>query len=72
MLPLLLVAVSITVYVPGVIYEADGFCNVEVPPLPRSQCQLVGLPVLWSVNCTTTGEHPDVLLAEKEATGACA
>jgi hypothetical protein len=27
----------------------------------------VGLPVDSSLNCTTRGEHPDVLLAEKAA-----
>jgi len=42
---------------------------VEVVPLPRSQLQLVGLPVLRSVKLTTMGEHPEVLLAEKLAVG---
>ena len=37
LLPLALVAVSITLYTPGVMYVAPGFCSVEVPPLPRLQ-----------------------------------
>jgi hypothetical protein len=48
-------------------YVVDGFCSVEVAPLPRFQNQLVGLPVLRSENCTTIGEQPEVTLAEKSA-----
>src|SRR5690606_25687508 len=71
-LPFELLAVRITLYVPAEKYVVDGFFSDELPPLPKSQYQLVGVPVLRSVNCTTTGEHPVVLLAEKAATGACA
>jgi hypothetical protein len=44
------VTVNVTVYVPGLMYVVDGFCNVEFVPLPRFQLQLVGEPVLRSVN----------------------
>jgi hypothetical protein len=67
--PLALVAVNFTVYVPAVTYVVEGFCKVEVVPLPRSQLQLVGLPVLRSVKFTTIGEQPDVVLALKLAIG---
>ena len=45
----------------------DGFCKVAVAPLPKSQNQLVGLPVERSWNLTTNGEHPEVTDAVKLA-----
>jgi hypothetical protein len=50
LLPLPFVAVSVTVYTPGVIYVVEGFCSVDVLELPKFQLQLVGLLVLKSVN----------------------
>jgi hypothetical protein len=47
----------------------DGFCNVEVAPLPKFHAQLVGLPVDKSLNCTTMGEQPEILLDVKFAIG---
>lgn len=50
----------------------DGFCNVDVTPLPRFQDQLVGVLLLLSVKLTNTGEHPALMLVVKLAVGACA
>ena len=53
-------------------YTVDGFCKVDVVPLPRSQNQEVGPLVLKSVKWVITGEQPDKGVPEKLATGACA
>ena len=50
----------------------DGFFNVDVAPLPKSQNQSVGEPIDWSVNATTSGEHPATGSAVKLGNGACA
>jgi hypothetical protein len=50
----------------------EGFCFVEVPPLPKSQNHEVGLPVEISWKLTTIGEHPPVISDLKFAVGACA
>jgi hypothetical protein len=55
-----------------VIYVVDGFCKVEVVPLPRSQYQEVGEFVLLSVKLTRMGAQPEVILDVKPATGAWA
>jgi len=47
----------------------DGDRVVDVPPSPKSHAQLVGAPVLVSVNCTFSGAVPLVALAEKDAVG---
>lgn len=60
LLPLPFVAVSVTVYVPGVKYVVEGFCRVDVTPLPKFHCQLVGLPVDWSWKLMITGAQPAV------------
>ena len=65
-------AVRVTVYVPALAYVVDGFCDVEVLPLPKSHDHDVGLPVEVSVNCTANGAVPDVGDAVKLAVGAVA
>ena len=47
----------------------DGFCRFEVDASPKSQDQLVGVFVDWSVNCTLSGEVPLVGVAVNTATG---
>ena len=37
----------------------DGFWSVDVPPSPKFQLQLVGDPVVLSVNVTFNGDAPD-------------
>jgi hypothetical protein len=68
--PPLLVAVSLAVYVPAVLYVCDGFCAVDVPPSPNSQDHDVGEPVEVSVKLTGSGAVPVVGDAVKDATGA--
>jgi hypothetical protein len=50
----------------------DGFFNVDVAPLPKSQNQSVGLPVEPSEKFTTKGEQPETGVAVKSANGICA
>ncbi|GAA4727928.1 hypothetical protein GCM10023229_00990 [Flavisolibacter ginsenosidimutans] len=50
----------------------EGFFKVEVAPLPKSQNQVVGLPVDASEKLTTSGEQPDAGTAVKLAAGVCA
>ena len=45
-----------------------GFCDVDVPPSPKFQLQLVIEPVELSVNATFRGASPLVGVAEKPAT----
>ena len=66
--PKLLVAVSVTVYVPLVVYRWLGFCVVAVPPSPKFQLHEVGPLVDRSVK-ETTPVQLEVTLAEKLATG---
>jgi hypothetical protein len=42
---------------------------LELPPSPKSHAQLVGPPLLVSVNCTGSGNAPDVGVAVNEAVG---
>jgi hypothetical protein len=48
--PAVLVTVSVTVFVPAVVYVWLGFCDVEVPPSPKFHSHDVGDPVEVSVN----------------------
>ncbi len=50
----------------------DGFCLVEVDPLPKSQNQEVGLPVDRSSKLTIIGEQPEVIFDLKSGVGICA
>jgi len=43
---------------------------VDVPPSPKSHAQLVGAPVLVSVNCTFSGADPLVVFVVNDAVGA--
>ena len=47
------------VYKPGEKYVVEGFCWVDVTPLPKSHFQVVGEPVDWSAKLTTSGLQPD-------------
>ena len=51
-------------------YVCEGFCVVDVAPLPKSHAHEVGEPVEVSVKFTVRGTVPDVGAAVKEATGA--
>jgi hypothetical protein len=64
-----LVAVSTTVYVPGVVYWCVGFWEVDVPPSPNVQDHDVGEPLELSVNVTVRGAVPDVGEPVNDATG---
>ncbi len=46
----------------------EGFCSLEVFPSPKSQVQLVGAPVLRSVNKTLNGTALTVEFVEKRLT----
>jgi hypothetical protein len=50
----------------------EGFCLVDVAPLPKSHCQEVAPPVDRSVKFTIMGEHPEVISALKSAAGVWA
>ena len=58
---------SVTLNVPAAAYAWLGFCAVEVPPSPKFQLQLVGLPVDKSVKFTVSGAAPVVGVPEKFA-----
>ena len=47
-----------------------GFCSEEVLPSPKSQVQLVGVPVEVSVKLTTRGALPEIVSAVKFASEA--
>jgi len=64
-----LVTVSVTVYVPALVYVWEGFCEVDVPPSPNDQTQDVGEFMEESTNCTVSGASPDVTEATKNAVG---
>ena len=70
--PLALVAVNVTVYVPGVKYVVEGFFKVDVEPLPKFHCHAVGLPVERSWKLMMMGAQPLVCAAVKFAVGVCA
>ena len=71
LLPAALVTVKPTVYFPAPLYVCVGFLSVEVVPSPKLHFQLVGVPVLLSLNVTFIGEFPVIGDAENEATGFC-
>ncbi len=51
---------------------AEGFCWVDILPLPRSHDQEVGLLLERSWKVTISGEQPEIGVAVKLAVGACA
>jgi len=51
---------NVTVYVPGLSNVTPGFCTLESVPLPKSQFQNLGLPVVRSLKYTPKGAQPDV------------
>jgi hypothetical protein len=67
--PCAFVAVNVAVYVPLAVYVCVGFWLVDVPPSPNVHAQLVGPPVLVSVNVTSNCAGPLVGLAVKDAVG---
>jgi hypothetical protein len=67
--PAELVAVSETVWSPGVEYRFEGFWAVLVLPSPNDQLQEVGVFVDESVNETLNGAVPEVGVPENPATG---
>ena len=64
--------VSVTLYVPGVLYVTVGFCTVDVAGVPPGKLHDhdVGLPVLRSVKFTVMLLQPLVGVPLKLATGA--
>ena len=60
--------VRLTVYVPPFTKVTDGFCRVEVLPLPKFQENEVGLPVEVLVKFTCRGAHPLFIEVVKLAT----
>ena len=69
MLPLAFVAVSVTVYVPGVKYVAVGLRKLDVEPFPKFHDHEVGLFVERSVKFTMIGEQPERGVPVKLALG---
>ena len=67
--PAELVAVSETVWNPGVEYRFVGFLAVLELPSPNDQLQEVGVFVDESVNETLNGAVPEVGVPENPATG---
>jgi hypothetical protein len=72
LLPPAFVEVSVTVYVPAVVYVCTGLCSVDVPPSPNDQAHDVGEFVDASRNCTLSGMFPAVAFAWNIATGIMA
>jgi hypothetical protein len=70
-LPPALIAVSVTVNVPAVVYVCEGFWSFEVPPSPNDHVHDVGALVESSRNWTERGTVPAVALETRDATGAC-
>ena len=68
--PRALVAVNVAVKVPVVVNVCEGDGEVDVPPFPKVQAQLVGEPLLVSVKFTASGAVPLVGVAVKLAVGA--
>src|SRR4051794_12528883 len=67
--PPLLLATRLTVYVPAAAQLWLGFWAVNVVPSPKSQFQLVALPVLVSVNATEAPTRTLVAEAVNAAVG---
>jgi hypothetical protein len=63
-------AVSVTVYVPAVVYVCTGLRSVDVPPSPKDQAQDVGEFVDESMNLTFSGTLPSLTFEMNAATGA--
>jgi len=57
--PKLLVAINMTLYVPGVVHNTDGFCTVLVAGFPPANVQLhaVGAGEERSVKCAESIAH---------------
>ena len=55
---------------PVAVKVCDGDRLVDGPPSPKVHAQLVGPPVLVSVNVTASGARPLVGLAVNEAVGS--
>ena len=64
-----LLAINLTVYVPGVVYVWLGFRDVDVPVSPNVHAQLVGEFDEVSVKFTVNGATPLVGVAVKLAVG---
>ena len=69
LLPAVLVAVSVTVYVPTLVYVCDGLSVEEVLPSPNDHSHDVGEFVDSSMKSTASGAVPEVAFAAKAATG---
>src|SRR5262245_11932890 len=64
------VAVSVTVYVPGTVYECVGLVALLVGvPSPKFQLYDVAVPVVRFVKVTDSGAAPVVGVPLKSATG---
>ena len=68
-LPAALVAVSVTVKLPLLVYVWNGFWAVEKPPSPNDHTHDVGEFVEESTNWTARGAGPEVTFETKAATG---
>lgn len=64
-----MVAVRLTVYVPGTVYWCEGFLAVEVLVSPKFHAHEVGVFVDRSVKATLTGAVPLKGVPENSATG---
>jgi hypothetical protein len=71
-LPAVLVAIRVTVYVPAVVYVCDGFSSVDVFPSPNDQIQEVGELIEESTNWMVSGAVPEVTVDRNDATGIVA
>jgi len=67
LLPVPLLTVRLTEYVPAFRYTYNGLCAMDVPPSPNVHDQDVTGPVDASVNYTASGLFPDVGLPVKLA-----
>ena len=70
LLPTGLFTVKLTVYFAALLYICTGFRSVELVPSPKYHFHEVGDSVLLSVKLTLSGSFPEVVYAEKAATGA--
>jgi hypothetical protein len=64
-----LVAVRVTVYVPGVVYICDGFWRVDEPPSPNVHVHAAGELLDASTNWTASGTGPEVIFDVNAANG---
>jgi hypothetical protein len=69
LLPAALVAVSVTVYVPMLVYICEGLSAVAVLPSPNDHIHDVGVLVDSSIKSTSHGAVPEVAFAANAATG---